>query len=314
MSRNLIEKMPRVLVVSLFTLSLLLVVSIAISRIWAKNSPKATGMVVTDKTSDDSHNDPNSADKGELQQIAPAVVYGQEKTLYAPKDPYGTKFKIREVVSARDELHQTWQVIRETKVVDPETQIETVQRIVSEYIAVGDGLNYQDQNGNWQATEAVWRETVTGFVMDTAGYQLSMGRTLGSWLYYAVEGDELKLRPVCLKAYGDTDIVTLATIDTLVEGQIDPEDASRLVFYNAFGKGIDLVLQVEPGGYHQDVIFHQKPQLPLSMTGQGVSISVYTELGLDDLCRDEDVDYGLVEQRHHCRCRPEGKGKRGYSI
>ena len=288
-----VKKCGRVLVVSLFFLSLLLVLSIVISGIWAKTTLEMVCVVDVDKskvtTSDDIHDDPNRADCGDSEQIVPSVVYGPEKVIFSPKDPYATRIKTREVVSARDARRQIWQVIREKTVVDPLTQIETVKKSISEYYAVGDGINYRDINGDWQATKAQWRETIGGFVMDTAGYRLSLGRTLGSWLYYEVAGDELKLRPVSLKAYGEKDLVTLAMIDTLVEGWIDPEDTSRLVFYNAFGKGIDLVLQVEPGGYHQDVIFHQKPQIPLSMAEETVSISVYTELALDDLCRDEDI-------------------------
>jgi len=151
--------------------------------------PDITDVTVTDKTveksSYDTNNDPNGVADGN-RQIVPSVVYGPEKVIFEPKDPFGTTIKTREVVSARDARHQTWQVIRETPVVDPLTKIETVRKTTSEYYAVGDGINYRDQSGNWQASEACWRETVGGFVMDTAGYQLSMGRTLGSWLYYAV--------------------------------------------------------------------------------------------------------------------------------
>ncbi|MCP4709084.1 MAG: hypothetical protein GY869_10700, partial [Planctomycetes bacterium] len=233
--------------------------------------------------------EPNRWDSGNEPQIQMAKIYGPDEILLPGVDRYDPIVKRREVVSARDSGHRVWEVIHEQLVADPLSLVETVSRHTSEVIGVGDGICYLDSSGDWQLTDARWREVKGGFVMDTAGYQLSMGQALGSWLEYTVAGDDLYLRPAAIKAYGDADMVTLAQVDAGAAGVIDPCDPSRLMFAGAFGSGIDLVLQVEPGGYHQDVIFRKKPNVPLDLTGNSTAICIYTELALDELAGDQGL-------------------------
>jgi len=197
---------------------------------------------------------------------------------------------VSEVVSGRNYNHRIWQVIKEVETVDPKTRENLVEKQVSQIVEVGCGICYRDEADTFQVTDCRWQASEEGFVMDTADYQLQIGRTAGSQLRYTIDGDELLLCPVSIKAFGGPHIATIAEIDAEVEGVIDPCDGSRLVFAVAFGDGIDLVLQVKPDGYHQDVIFHKPLILPEYLTENETNILLYTELSLDDYCQNQGVE------------------------
>jgi len=197
---------------------------------------------------------------------------------------------IKEIVAKRDYNHRLWQVVKEFEVVDPDTGRTDTEQIISHIVEVGCGICYQDEKGDFQVTDTCWQETKDGFLMDTAAYELQVGRTVGYWLCYTIDGDDLYLRPAGINAYDGVNIVTVAELDGKVEGAIDPCDSSRLVFAGAFGKGIDLVLQAGPDGYHQDVIFHESLRLPDYMNPEETDIFLYTELSLDDYCQNQDIE------------------------
>ncbi|MBI9018486.1 MAG: hypothetical protein JEZ07_14630 [Phycisphaerae bacterium] len=206
-----------------------------------------------------------------------------------------TEYK-NEIIAKRESNYRYWQIIKEYEVIDPVTTDITIEEEISQITEVGCGICYQGQQGSWQLTEAKWIETVDGFVMDTAGYQLVIGKTLNDYLSYTIDGDTLNLRPVSIKANDANGEAVLNYINGSVIGQIDPDDNANLVFANAFGLGIDLVLTVRPDGYAQDIVFHQAPQLPMGIDPTAAAISVVTEVVMpEDMGAFVDSDEEFVE-------------------
>ena len=58
------------------------------------------------------------------------------------------------------------------------------------------------------------------------------------------------LRPAGIIASDGTNEQVIAKLDLTVEGKIDTQDSSRLIFAGAYGPDIDLELQVQAGGYN----------------------------------------------------------------
>lgn len=198
-----------------------------------------------------------------------------------------------EQVGKRDKHHRHWDVVRTFEITDPCTQETRTEERVSKIVEVGGGICYQDEFGDWQLTDTRWQATRDGFVMNKANYQLEIGATLGSWLKYTVDGDDMLLRPTRLEAEDGAQVVTLAEVDPNTVGQIDPCDATRLVFANAFGKGIDIVLRAAPDRIHQDVVFHQAPQIPARLARQDTNVRLYTEMNLDETIEQKRIGVGI---------------------
>ena len=199
-----------------------------------------------------------------------------------------------EVADGRGHNRRVWEVIREIAVSDEQDGEVLVEESVTRVIEVGTGICYLDDQDQWQVTDTSWYATDNGFAMDRAGYELEIGFTIDSWLKYTVEGEVMHLRPDAVVAFDSQRVEYIAQLDGDVEGIIDPNDASRLVFYDAFGEGIDLELQARPAGFHQNVIFHGKPELSKDFDIADTQIHLFTELDLDDYSRDGmmDVDVG----------------------
>ena len=195
-----------------------------------------------------------------------------------------------EVVARRGRNRRVWEVVREVAIADEvDGQVE-VEEHVSRIVEVGTGICYEDQQGDWQVTDASWRPTDTGFVMDRAGYILEIDKTAGSWLKYTVEGEVMHLRPDKVVAFDGQAMETVALLDETVEGVIDPDDSAKLVFPDAFGEGVDLELEVQPSGYHQNVIFHNQPLLSENLDVATTKIHLFTEMNLDDYDTSGMVD------------------------
>ena len=122
--------------------------------------------------------------------------------------------------------------------------------------------------------------------MDRAGYKLEIGKDLSTPLNYTIAGSEMHLAPVSIEADDGAYCEVIEQVNQTAAGEIDPTNPRRLVFAGAFGKGIDLVLQALPDGFHQDVIFHDAKSLKLPdyFDAKDVDIRLYTELNLDDYC------------------------------
>ena len=204
---------------------------------------------------------------------------------------------IGEILESRDSNHREWQILKEVEVVDPITGEKTAEEQTSTIIEVGGGICYQDDFGDWQLTDASWRKTDKGFIMDTAGYELEIGNTVGEWLRYRVDGDDVYLCPSALRASDGTKTVDIATLNTESVGQIDSDNPDKLLFADAYGKGIDLELQVLPSGYHQNVIFHTAPSIPADMDLAKTQIEVHTALQLDNLKRDSGIGIKVGKEK-----------------
>ena len=196
---------------------------------------------------------------------------------------------VTEVVAARDFDHRLWRLEKEIEIADPGTGRKKIKRLVSKIVEVGCGICYRDAAGNWQATDTTWRQTRDGFFMNTANYQVVIGKTAGSWLNYTVDESVMQLRPAALKADDGVYLEDIATLVPDIKGVIDPNDPSRLVFAGAFGTRIDLELQLKPDGFHQNVIFHDEPNLPSYFDENVTDIRLYTELNLDDYVQNQNV-------------------------
>ena len=166
-----------------------------------------------------------------------------------------------EVANQRGRNQRTWRVTRQVEFVDPKTEETAVEEVVSTIVEVGDGICYQDELGDWKVSEPTWRTTEDGFVLEKAGYALQIGSTIDSWLWYQIEEDVVQLKPTAVVASDGTLVQDIGVLNPRATGQIDPNDAACLVFAGAFGKGIDLKLKAGPGGYHQNVVFHERPRL-----------------------------------------------------
>ena len=216
-----------------------------------------------------------------------------------PNDQYSNQLTrliscdTREITAERDYNHRLWQVVKEFEVVDPDTGRTDTEQIISTIVEVGCGICYRDEKGDFQVTDTNWQETKEGFLVGTAAYELQVGRTVGCWLRYTINGDDLYLRPAGINADDGVNAVIAAKLDDNVEGVIDPCNGSRLVFAGAFGKGIDLILQAGPGGYHQDVIFHEPLRLPDHLNPETTDVFLYTELSLDDYCQNQGIEISI---------------------
>ncbi|HEV58691.1 MAG TPA: hypothetical protein ENN87_14545, partial [Phycisphaerales bacterium] len=204
-----------------------------------------------------------------------------------------------ELIDRRGPHQRVWRITRQIEVMDRRTKEVSVEEVVSTIVEVGNGLCYQDAVGHWQVSEPTWRATDEGFVLERAGYTLRIGRTIDSWLEYGIEADTVRLRPTAIMASDGTFLQEVGGLDPGAEGRVDPNDPACLVFAGAFGKGIDLELQAAPGGYHQNVIFHEKPPFSEPLDPVTTQILVYTELDLgeDDAAGVLDVAAGKARRQ-----------------
>lgn len=198
----------------------------------------------------------------------------------------------REIVDDRDENTRLWEITKWQKEIDPVTgEVNTVE-VKSIVREKGCGICYKDANDSWQVTDTSWKQTANGFVMDKANYALEMGKTADSVLYYDIDGENLALKADSIKIYDGSNILPFASVNS-TEGYIDPNDSTKLIYPNAYGKGIDLEIQAQPDGFHQNVIFKNKPALPKGVKNNA-KVFLYTELGLDNyLDNSKRKDYSV---------------------
>ncbi|MBN2377464.1 MAG: right-handed parallel beta-helix repeat-containing protein [Sedimentisphaerales bacterium] len=226
----------------------------------------------------------------------PAEVNLTDRLTEDKHEPNVISRVVTELNGSRDYNHRLWRMEKELEVIDPNSGKLKIETEVSKIVEVGCGICYQEPNGNWQVAEPVWRATADGFVMDRADYRLQIGTTLGEWLSYTVDDVTMQMRPVRLQVVQGNYQVDIARINPLVAGVIDAEDPSRLVFANAFGAGIDLELQAQRDGFHQNVIFNRKPILLERLDTANALVRIYTELNLDDCVDNQEVGV-IIEGR-----------------
>ena len=159
-----------------------------------------------------------------------------------------------EQVSHRDKNNRVWEITKWQEEIAPETNEPNVVEVKSLVREKGCGICYKNENADWQITDASWRQTNTGFVMDKANYALEMGSTADSLLDYEINGETLALKADSIRIYDGKDILPYASVNSS-QGYIDPNDKSKLVYPNAFGEGIDLEIKAAPDSFHQNVIF-----------------------------------------------------------
>lgn len=187
-----------------------------------------------------------------------------------------------ELLGQRDRNHRYYNVIREIEVADPNSGESRAEERISKVVEVGGGICYQDATGQWRLTDTAWRPTPEGFVMDQANYTLAMGRTADSPLIYTFEGRDMRLHADRIEVDNGLETVLLAQIQSGISGVIRPETPHKLLFANAFGSGIDLEYEALPGGYHQNVIFHVRPELPAGFAVEQSQIKLLTEIDLEN--------------------------------
>lgn len=191
-----------------------------------------------------------------------------------------------EVTDARDKNYRHWRVIKEIETTDPVTGEKIVEERITKVAEVGSGISYRDAEGKWQLTDTAWRQTAEGFVMDRANYVLMKGLTADSILRFIIDETELYLRPDSISVSDDTKTQTLAFMQSGITGQIDSQSPNILIFNNAFGPGIDLEVEALASGYHQNVVFRTKPQLPIGFSPENSKVTLFTEVYLGSYLGD----------------------------
>ena len=235
--------------------------------------------------------------------VADSVLEDSSTLEKEPTSNDDDKQVIREIPEKRDANHRHWEIVKEIEVVDPVTREVSVKEEISRIAEVGSGICYKDEYDNWQVTDASWRQTDTGFVMDTAGYKLEIGNTINEWLHYVVGDTDMFLRPGGIIASDGTNEAEVAVLNTTAAGAIDPDDPSRLIFQNAYGPGIDLELQVNPDGYHQNIIFNTPFEISGNFDRARTRVHVQTELTLDDYIINQGM--GIITDKEEFVDLPE---------
>ncbi|HBG26832.1 MAG: hypothetical protein A2Y10_07800 [Planctomycetes bacterium GWF2_41_51] len=187
----------------------------------------------------------------------------------------------KEQISQRDKNSRVWEITKWQEEIDPFTDELNVVEVKSIVREKGCGICYKDCNDSWQITDTSWKETENGFVMDKANYSLEIGKTANSYLYYNIDGEALKLRADSIKISDGQIVKPFASIESNVNGHIDSENNNKLIYPNAFGKGIDLEIEALADGFHQNVIFKNKPVLPKGFDFKNAEITLYTEINSD---------------------------------
>ncbi len=148
----------------------------------------------------------------------------------------------------------------------------------STYIELADGLNYQDEEGDWQRTEPIFRETEDGFAILTGPQKVWLGRNLnevGAVTYFC-DGVLLRSAPLSLGYFDPLtgDSIVLARLkETTADRAADNVIVYRDCFDEIHGS---IRYRYEPGAFHQDVILHEAPPPP-------------SEFGLSDFSRLEVI-------------------------
>ncbi len=184
-----------------------------------------------------------------------------------------------ELVDQRDDHTRVWQIVREVETTHPDgsTTVDTVNSYIHEK---GSGLCYKDARGSYVPAVAEWRETPNGFVIDRCAYGLCIGKRIGA-VGYSVEGHELALRPAYLMVSDGVNEADLAVLNPDVEGFIVDDRPSVVRFPAAFGPGYDLECVADKGGFHQNLIIADCPELPEGFDPEKSAIYLYTEMKLD---------------------------------
>ncbi len=201
-----------------------------------------------------------------------------------------------ELVDERDDHTRVWEIVREVETTHPDgsTSVDTVKSYIHEKAS---GLCYKDASGSYVPAVAEWRERPDGFVIDRCSYGLSVGRTLGSWVTYTVEGRRAFFRPSCLMASDGVTEVSLAIVNAEVEGFIPLESPSTVRFPDALGDGIHLELAAEKDGFHQNLILTEAIELPEALDGEATRIYLYTETDLGEYAADPSYSLKIGESR-----------------
>ncbi|HBG25799.1 MAG: hypothetical protein A2Y10_14685 [Planctomycetes bacterium GWF2_41_51] len=193
-------------------------------------------------------------------------------TVLSPNRP-----RWKELENQRDKNTRIWEITKQIEKKNPITNEVNLVEVKSKVIEKGCGICYKDSNNQWQITDTSWRQTENGFVMDKSNYALEIGQTANSILKYTVDSDILNLKANCIKISDGLNERILATInDTMCH--IDPNNKNKLIYPDAFGKGIDLEFEAEPDGFHQNVIFKERPILPEGFSLECTEIKLYTEI------------------------------------
>jgi hypothetical protein len=182
-----------------------------------------------------------------------------------------------EQMSQRDKNNRVWEITKWQQVIDPETNEPNIVEIKSLVREKGCGVCYKDCNDQWQITDASWRQTANGFVMDKANYSLEIGKTANSSLKYTINKEVLNLKADSIRISNGSKESILATIKE-TKGYVSPDNKNKLIYPNAFGEGIDLEFEVQPDGFHQNVIFRNKLKLPEGFDSETTEIKIATEM------------------------------------
>ena len=189
---------------------------------------------------------------------------------------------IVEVVEARTVNERVWNRTETVEEVDPRTGLVVLHERAARVTEVGDFLNYKDSEGRWVPSQPRWVEEAGVFRAFGVGYQLTAAATVGELLRYlpADEDREVLLRPNGLYLLEGEARTPVRSVASNAAGVLSKTDATRLLYPNALGAGVDLELELTASGFHQNVIIRSALDLP---DAPSASLLLETEINLDDL-------------------------------
>ncbi|MBN1919277.1 MAG: hypothetical protein JW889_15345, partial [Verrucomicrobia bacterium] len=214
-----------------------------------------------------------------------------------PLDPAETVAEWQEDASKRTQHGREYKVTRTVEWVDPETEEVVTDTVVSTVRERGTNICCKDAADEWVPTVAEWEAGGLGFRMKRNSWQIDVPTMLGSAYDYTVGGRTLTMRPSVILLSDGTNTVSLGSLDTTVQGRIDPTDPSKLVFADALGanSGVDIELVLECAALHQNVVLRNKPVLPEGFNAENARLYVYTELGLNAYTADRAVSVTIAD-------------------
>ncbi len=153
--------------------------------------------------------------------------------------------------------------------------METVE---SGYIEKGCGICYVGENGEFLPANPHWVPQGMGYALAQAAYNVTAGSTLAAPLVVESQKETIYLRLAKIAAVSDAaDPVDLRSVNLKSVGTVDPADATRLVFKDGMGEGIDVVYRAESSGFHQELVIARKDAVS-GAVAKGVRFAIYTEL------------------------------------
>jgi hypothetical protein len=188
--------------------------------------------------------------------FAPACLEAQSTTQSQITVPAATPY----IIVNQDANNRVWQ--REQYEASPNGEIVTN---VQTYTELATGLNFEDTNGNWQASQEEIEQQSDGTEAATQGQNkvyFPANLLNGEIKMITPDGLALNSQPAVLSYYDGTNTAIIAVLTNSVGRIVGP---NQVIYTNAFsGLTADVLLTYRKSGLEQDIIVRQQPPTPES--------------------------------------------------